>query len=124
MAKIKPSNVDEYIQTAPPYTREKLQEIRSILRNAAPKATEMLKWGNPVYVENRILFSFSAYKNHMNFMPTGPSLDPFRKELSEFETGKDTIKLPYDKPLPVDLITRIAEYRIRDVKENDAKWMY
>lgn len=37
-------------------------EIRSILKNVAPHATEALKWGKPVLEEGRILFSYAAYK--------------------------------------------------------------
>jgi len=124
MSKIKPSGVDEYIEFAPSFAREKLREIRSILKKAAPGATEMLKWGHPVIIEKRILFSYSAFKTHISFMPTGPSMKPFMNELSEFKTGKDTVQFPYDRPLPAALIKRIAEYRLKDVRENDAKWMY
>ena len=124
MLKNKLSSVDEYIDSAPPSAQEKLRELRSILKSVCPNATEMLKWGNPVLIEKRILFSYSAYKKHMNFMPTGPAMKPFEKELSGFTTGKDTIQFPYDKPLPAALIKKIAEYRVKDVRENDAKWMY
>jgi uncharacterized protein YdhG (YjbR/CyaY superfamily) len=124
MPKIKPSSIDEYIDAAPLFAQEKLREIRSILRKVAPNATEMLRWGYPVLFEKRILFSYSAFKKHINFMPTGPAMKPFEEELSEFTTGKDTIQLPYDKPLPTALIKKIAEYRVKDVTENDAKWMY
>lgn len=121
---MKPVNVDDYINAAPEPARKSLREIRSILKKVAPDAREELKWGKPVLIENRILFSYSAYKTHLNFMPTGPALEPFRQELEEFTTGKDTIQFPYDKPLPEELIEKIAKYRIKDVKENDAKWMY
>jgi len=124
MSKIKPANVDEYINAAPTIARGKLREIRSILKKVAPNATELLKWGYPVFVENRILFSYSAHKTHINFMPTGPAMEPFKEELSEFITGKDTIQIPYDRALPGRLLQKIAEYRIKDVRENDAKWMY
>lgn len=124
MPKIKPANVDEYIESAPDYAQEKLREIRSVLKETAPGAEEILKWGTPVFMEKRILFSFKAHKSFINFMPTGPSLEPFRKELTGFSTGKDTIQFPYDKPLPKALIRKIAKYRVKDVRENDAKWMY
>jgi uncharacterized protein YdhG (YjbR/CyaY superfamily) len=124
MKKIKPSNVEEYINEAPPVAREKLREIRSILKKVAPDATEELKWGSPVLIEKRILFSYSAHKTHINFMPTGPAMAPFLEELTDFVTGKDTIQFPYNKSLPGTLIRKIAEYRIKDVRENDAKWMY
>ncbi|MCU4166087.1 iron chaperone [Carboxylicivirga caseinilyticus] len=120
----KHKTVEEYLKATPDYAQEKLNEIRSILKSVAPNATEELKWGHPVFFEKRILFSYSAFKNHITFMPTGPSLEPFKNELSLFKTGKDTIQFPYDKPLPKDLIVRIAQYRYNDVIQNDAKWMY
>jgi uncharacterized protein YdhG (YjbR/CyaY superfamily) len=124
MTKIKLTNVDEYIRAAPENARATLTEIRSILKMVAPDATEELKWGKPVLIEKRILFSYSAYKSHLNFMPTGPAMAPFREELDKYTTGKDTIQFPYNKPLPKTLIQRIAKYRMKDVKDNDAKWMY
>lgn len=124
MPKAKPTTVDEYIAAAPEAAREKLQEIRSILKKVAPKATEALKWGQPVLEEGRILFSYAAHKSHLNFVPTGPALEPFQKELADFKTGKDTIQFPYDKPLPKALIRKIAAYRAKQVREHDARWMY
>jgi uncharacterized protein YdhG (YjbR/CyaY superfamily) len=121
---MKPKTVDEYIDTAPREAKEKLMEIRAILKQVAPNATEALKWGSPVLEEKRILFSYTAFKSHMNFMPTRGALEPFKEELKGFKTGMDTIKFPYDKPLPAELIRRIAAYRARDVRENDARWMY
>jgi uncharacterized protein YdhG (YjbR/CyaY superfamily) len=121
---MKPTTVDEYINTAPEKAQAKLLEIRALLREVAPRATEAIKWGHPVFIEKRILFSFSAFKSHLTFMPTQPSIEPFKKELESYQTGKDTIQFPYDKPLPGSLIQKIAAYRVRDVLENDAKWMY
>ena len=119
----KAATVDGYLQNLPKEAREKLAEIRSILKTVAPKATEALKWGVPVLEEKRILFAYSAHKSHMNFVPTPAAMEPFRKELAKFKTGKGSISFPYDKPLPRALIKKIAAYRLKDVRENDAKWM-
>ena len=124
MAKAKPTTVDECIETAPPEGQARLREMRDILRKAAPGAEEKLKWRTPVFEEKRILFSFSAHKKHLNFMPTAPSLEPFRGELAAYTTGNDTVQFPYDRPLPKALIRRIARHRLKDVRENDARWMY
>ena len=124
MAKTKPTTVSEYIEAAPKDAQKKLRELRALLKKVAPGATETLKWGSPVLEEKRILFSYSAYKSHLNFMPTGPSIKPFRKELAAYKTGKDTIQFPYDKPLPKALIRKIATYRAKQVREKDARWMY
>ena len=101
-----------------------LRELRALLKKVAPKASESLKWGNPVFEEGRILFSYSAHKSHLSFSPTGPALEPFRDELATYQTGKDSVQLPYDKPLPKALLRKIAAYRARQVRENDARWMY
>ena len=124
MPKTKPTTVDEYIKAAPDVAQAKLKEIRAILKKVAPKAKEGLKWGNPVFDDGRILFSYSAYKSHLNFSPTGPAMKPFKEELSKFKTGKDTIQFAYDKPLPKTLIRKIAAFRAKQVTENDARWMY
>jgi len=124
MTKIKPATVSEYIKAAPDYAQGKLNEIRSILKEVAPNATEELKWGTPVMIEKRILFSYAAHKSFLTFMPTGPSIIPFKDELANFKTGKDTIQFPYDKSLPKELIIKIASFRRKDVLENDARWMY
>jgi len=123
MPKTKPTTVDEYINAAPEEAKEKLREIRAILKKVAPNATETLKWGSPVFEEKRILFAYTAFKSHLNFMPTHSSMIPFKDELAEYTTGKDTIQFPYNKPLPKALIRKIAAFRARDVRENDARWM-
>jgi uncharacterized protein YdhG (YjbR/CyaY superfamily) len=119
----KPSNVDEYIKAAPREGQGKLREIRAVLKKVAPKAKEGLKWGSPVFEEKRILFAYNAFKTHINFMPTRTSLEPFKKDLKKYKTGIDTIQFPYHKPLPKALIRKIAVYRAKDVRENDARWM-
>lgn len=123
MTKIKAKTVTEYIKLAPKESQKKLREIRAILKKVAPKATEAIKWSTPVFEEKRILFAYAAFKTHLNFMPTPSALKPFKKELSKYTTGKSTIQFPYDKPLPKALISKIAAYRAKEVKEKDAKWM-
>jgi uncharacterized protein YdhG (YjbR/CyaY superfamily) len=77
-----------------------------------------------VFEEKRILFAFTAFKSHLNFMPTHPAMKPFKKELAGYITGKDTIRFPHDKPLPKALIRKIAAFRVKQVREEDARWMY
>jgi uncharacterized protein YdhG (YjbR/CyaY superfamily) len=80
---VKPDNIETYIQSFPEIAQKKLKEIREILKSIVPHAKEDLKWGKPVLVENRILFSYSAYKNFISFMPTGPILAHFKEELKD-----------------------------------------
>jgi len=119
----KPTTVDEYIAQAPSHSQEMLKELRALLMEVAPEAKENLKWGSPVFETHRILFAYAAFKSHINFMPTPSALEPFNKELEKFKTGKGSVQLPYDKPLPKTLIRKIATYRLKEVKEKDARWM-
>jgi uncharacterized protein YdhG (YjbR/CyaY superfamily) len=124
MATTKPTSVEAYIAAAPKEAQEKLREIRAILKDVAPQAKETLKWGSPVFEEKRILFAYSAYKTHLNFMPTRSTLERFKKELEAYATGRDTIQFPYNKPLPKALIREIAAYRVKEVRDDDALWMH
>jgi uncharacterized protein YdhG (YjbR/CyaY superfamily) len=120
----KPKTIEEYIFQAPEQTHAHLLSIYHILKKIAPDATEAIKWSQPVFEQKRILFSFSAFKSHINFMPTGQTLSHFSDEIKDYKTGKDTIQFSYAKPLPVDLIEKLAKHRLLDVLDNDAKWMY
>ena len=76
-----------------------------------------------VFEEERILFAFAAFKSHLNFMPTPSAMKPFEKELAKYKTGKGSIQFSYDERLPKALIRKIAAFRIKDVRDNDARWM-
>ena len=119
----KPRTVAEYIAASPAEGQGKLHELRAVLRAVAPHATEALKWGMPVFEEGRILFAYAAFKSHLNFMPTPSAMKPFAEELASYTTGKGSIQIPYDKPLPKSLIRKIATFRVKEVKERDARWM-
>jgi uncharacterized protein YdhG (YjbR/CyaY superfamily) len=120
----KPENVEEYIGQLPEIAQSKIIELRTILKWVAPEAKEGLKWGKPVFESETILFAYSAHKSHLSFIPTGPALQPFEKELTEFKTKKDSVQFYYEHPLPDNLIFKIAEQRKKDVEERGAKWYY
>jgi uncharacterized protein YdhG (YjbR/CyaY superfamily) len=117
----KPGSVTEYINAAPKEARKKLREMRTCLRKVAHEAEESLKWGMPSYSFKRILFSFAGFKQHIGFYPTPSAVKAFARDLAKFKTAKGSIQFPLHKPLPLTLIRRIAVFRIRELKENDAK---
>lgn len=123
MPKTVPKTIAEYIQAAPMEAQDHLRTVHDILKKAAPKAAEAIKWRTPVFEMERILFAFGAYKTHINFMPTPAVLDAFKKELAGFKTGKGTVQFSYDQPIPKALIRKMALLRVKELKEKDAKWM-
>jgi len=123
MSKTKPTTIAEYMNSAPKEAQKHLREMYAILKKVAPGATEGMKWGSPVFEENRILFAFAAFKSHLNFMPTPSAMRPFKKELAKYRTGKGSIQFPYDKRLPKTLIRKIAAFRVKELREKDVRWM-
>ncbi len=121
--KAKARTIEQYIENAADQAQPLLRDLLECLRKAAPGASEAIKWNMPAMSYQRILFQFAAYKNHLGFYPTPAAIETFRSQLGNFETGKASIRFPFDAPLPLKLITEIAEYRVREVRENDAKWM-
>jgi len=124
MASKRPTTIAEYIRAAPRAGQPHLRRLYAILKSVAPEAEEAIKWGTPFFVEPRFLFAFSAHKAHCNFAPTPAALKPFRRELEKHQTTKNTLQIPYNKPVPEDLVRKIAEHRVRDVRErgDDAFW--
>ena len=45
----KPKDVDSYIAAAPKEVRAKLTELRRVIKNAAPRASERISYGMPFY---------------------------------------------------------------------------
>ena len=123
MSTTKPTTIAEYINSAPREGQKNLREMYAMLKKVAPRATEAMKWGSPVFEEKRILFAFAAFRSHLNFMPTPSAMKPFKKELAKFKTGKGSIQFPYDKRLPKALIRKIAAFRVKELREKDIKWM-
>jgi uncharacterized protein YdhG (YjbR/CyaY superfamily) len=120
MAGKRPATIAEYIRAAPREGKPHLRRLHAILSSVAPQAEEVIKWGTPFFVEPRFLFAFSAHKAHLGFTASLEALEPFRKELQQHETTKAGIlKIRYDEPLPEDLIRRIAEHRLQEVKDRD-----
>jgi len=124
MASKRPTTIAEYIQAAPREGQPHLRRLYAILKSVAPEAEEGIKWGTPFFVEPRFLFAFSAHKAHCNFAPTAAALKAFRKQLEEHKTTKGSLQIFYNEPLPEELIRKIADYSLREVREreDDAFW--
>ena len=118
----RPKTITEYINRAPKEAQEKLRELRACIRACAPEATESLKWSMPAFSHRRILVTFAAFKHHIGFYPTPSAVKAFAKDLRKFATSRGAIQFPLDKPLPLALIRKITKFRVRECREEDAKW--
>ena len=113
-------NVDEYISGFPPDVQRILEQIRTSIRAIAPEAEEAIKYGIPTFVLHENLVHFAAYKKHVGFYPTPSAIAAFKRELSEYEGAKGSVKFPIDEPMPMELIERIVKFRVREVSAKSA----
>jgi uncharacterized protein YdhG (YjbR/CyaY superfamily) len=120
--KARPQNITEYINAAPKEARKKLREMRACIRDAAPGATESLKWGMLAFSYWRILVTFAAFEHHIGFYSTPSVARAFANELSKFTTASASIQFPLEKPLPLSLIRKITAFRVREGIKEDKKW--
>jgi len=112
------ASVNEYIATADPHAKKALREIRKTIKDAAPKAEEVISYQIPGYKYHGMLVFFAAWKNHISLYPAPWGAESLKKEMAAYEGSKGTIKFPLDKPMPLALIKKMVKYR---VKENEMK---
>jgi uncharacterized protein YdhG (YjbR/CyaY superfamily) len=108
------STIDEYIETFPEEIQKKLREIRQTIHETAPEATEAISYQMPTFKLNGNLVHFSGYEHHIGFYPIPTGMEAFKNELSHYKTGKGSVQFPLDQPLPLDLIRRIVEFRVKE----------
>ena len=109
-----PKSIDEYIANFPGEIQEMLAALRATIREAALEAEEAISYQMPTFRLHGNLVHFAAHKNHIGFYPTSSGIEKFKKELSVYEGAKGSVKFPIDKPLPLDLVSKIVSYRVRE----------
>ncbi len=112
--KAKPTTIDEYISGCPSNVQPILIKIRSVIKAAAPGATEKISYQMPAFELNGILVWFAAFKHHIGFYPKGTGIEAFKNVLSPYKFSKGAVQFPIDKPIPYDLIERIVKYRVEE----------
>lgn len=110
--------IDEYISTFPQHVQEKLQVLRETIRKAAPTATEAISYQMPTYKLNGNLVHFAGYEKHIGLYPAPSGITAFESELAPYRHAKGSVQFPLHEPLPLELITKIVTFR---VKQNNAK---
>jgi uncharacterized protein YdhG (YjbR/CyaY superfamily) len=108
------STVDDYISAFPPAMQAILQELRATIKKAAPKAEEVISYNMPGYKLNGMLVWYAGYKNHIGFYPKPSGLQTFQKELAGYKGSKGAVQFPIDQPMPLNLVTKIVKFRIKE----------
>jgi predicted cupin superfamily sugar epimerase/uncharacterized protein YdhG (YjbR/CyaY superfamily)/GNAT superfamily N-acetyltransferase len=92
-------SIDDYIAGFPSETRVLLEELRALIRAAAPDATETISYAIPTFdLSGRHLVHFAGYAGHVGFYPTASGIAAFKEELGPYKSAKGSVQFPLDRP--------------------------
>ena len=115
MATKKAASIDEYIVGFPAETQKVLEQLRTIIKNTAPHAEETISYAIPTFTINKTyLLYFAGYKNHISLYPATGGNAVFEKEMRAYRSGRSTVRISLDQPLPINLIKKIVKYRMKE----------
>lgn len=104
------TSVDDYIASQPTDVQAVLQEIRRRAHAAVPGAGEMISYDIPTITLNgRYVVYFAAWKHHVSVYPVPRGDEAFAQEIAPYRAAKGTLKFPLGKPVPYELIGKVAE---------------
>ena len=113
--------VEEYIAGHDGEVRERMEQLRALILACSPHITEKIAWGMPTFVLNGNLVHFSAEKRHLGFHPAASAIQAFESRLQDYSCSKGTVQLPYEKPMPYDLLREMVLFRVGEqMKKEEA----
>ncbi len=119
MAKTDYQNIDEYHGAFPGEVRQRLQQIRDIIRAVAPEAEEVISYQIPAFkIGKSFLVYYAAFAKHITLSSPWSEalLQQFGEALKDLKLSKSAIQFPNDRPLPVKLIEAIVRFRKAELK--------
>jgi len=102
------TTVDEYLAGVPSDVRPILEEIRALVKRTVPDAQETISYQMPAFRRKRVFFFYAAFKKHIGIYPPLHAGEALEQELLPYRGEKGNLKFPLDRPMPYDLIARVA----------------
>lgn len=97
-----------------------LATVRAAIRAAVPDAEETIAYRMPAYQlagsRGGWVIYFAAWKKHYSLYPVSATLLEELGAAGRFAVEKGTLRFPYDAPVPVQLIKRIAKARAKEAR--------
>ncbi len=110
----KHTSVEEYLATCSEIGRERLLTIREMVVDRAPDARETISYDIPTFtMGGKPLVHMAAWKQHVSIYPVPDGDDEFQALIAPYVTGKGTLTFRHRDPLPLEVIGRFVEARVR-----------
>lgn len=71
-------SVNEYLKRFSDSQEARLRELRELIVEVLPEATEEIKWGTPAYSTATVLVTFAGFAKHLNLYLTPSTIADFQ----------------------------------------------
>lgn len=102
-----PASVDAYLETLPDAARAAVKEIRAVVHDVRPGATERISYGIPTFdLDGRAAVHVAGWTAHVSIYPTPGSPAGLVAELASHSSGRGTTRFPLKGGIDLDLVRR------------------
>lgn len=112
--------IDEYLEKIEPVKKKQLERIRKIAKEIVADAQEVISYGMPtLQYKGKSFLGFNVHATHIGIYPYGSEeIDVYKEKLKELGYGfsSGAIRVPFDNPIPADLLKEIIQHRINRIK--------
>jgi uncharacterized protein YdhG (YjbR/CyaY superfamily) len=111
--KKKTSEVEAYFQALAPERRSALEELRSLILEAAPDGVETMRYRMPTYEYDDVLCSIASQKHYMSLYMDTNIVEKYREALAGLSVGKSCIRFKKIEDLPLGTIKQMLKEAVR-----------
>lgn len=112
------ANHDDYIAAAPEQFRPLLAELRAQLARTLPDAKEVIEYNMPGFrIGPSIIASYAAFSKQCGLYLAAGAITTHAEDIAAvgLKASKTGITFPQNKPIPADLVERLALTSRNDV---------
>jgi uncharacterized protein YdhG (YjbR/CyaY superfamily) len=104
-----PPSIDAYIADCPAEVAAMLEQVRATIHTAVPGADETIRYGIPTLtVDGRPIIHFARWAAYLSVYPVPATDEELQGDIAPYRSGKSTVRFPLTKPIPYELIGRLA----------------
>lgn len=112
--------IDDYLQKIEAAKRKELERIRTLAKKIVPDAEETINYNMPTLkIKGKPFLGFNVHKNHIGIYPySGQVIETLKDKLQGYGFSSGAIRIPFDKPIPENLLNQIISCRLEQIKNN------
>src|SRR5712692_5859301 len=118
-SKPEPKDVDAYVAAAPKAVQPLLNQLRQVIKTAAPQAKEKISYGMPSYEHHGRLAYFAGYEGHVGLYGVAHVASAHDAGVTKYLESQSTLRFPVGQRLPVALIRQLIKARVTENEANN-----